>query len=259
MKSNQAYIIDMDGTLYRGNSVVPHAVEFIDKLKTNKCKFLLLTNCPRLSTVSLSKKLKGMGIDIHSKNILTSGQAAVFYMKENGMKSAYTVGSTALKKLVTASGIKITEDNPDCVLVGYDNKINYNHISKASRLILSGSRFISTNSDNNIPYSDTFIPHTGAICAAIETATGIKAQYVGKPEKYMLEIAMTLMDCKNEDVCIIGDRLDTDILFGRNHGISTYLVMTGFTNESILKNSDIQPTAVFSNLQELMNCNKAFA
>lgn len=75
---------------------------------------------------------------------------------------------------------------------------------------------------------------------------------MGKPEKYILEVAQAVINCSKAEFCIIGDRLDTDIATGCNLGIDSYLVMTGVTTYDLLEKSEVKPARVFSNLYELM-------
>lgn len=247
------YLIDMDGTLYHGASPIPYAKEFIEYLNRNNRKYLLLTNCPGNSVQALVEKLKSMGIYVNEQNILTSGQAAASFLSL--MKpdmSIYLVGSDALKDELLRAGLRIDNENPDCVLVGYDRQFDYEKMFQAVHHILSGSKFICTNGDYTIPEGNKLVPHTGAIAASIEAAAGIKPLIIGKPEKYIIDFALKKLECTKDECCIIGDRLDTDIASGVKHEIPSYLVLTGVTDKALLAKSEVQPTRVFNNLNEIM-------
>jgi 4-nitrophenyl phosphatase len=247
------YIIDMDGTLYHGNSPIEHAKEFIQYLQQNNRKFILATNCPGNSPAGLVAKLSSMGIEVNESNILTSGQVTAAYIAENKIASkVYLIGSQALEEELIKKGIQVVQNEPDCVVVGFDRDFTYEKMKKAVGFILGGASFIATNCDYTIPEGELIVPHTGALSAGIEIATGVKPLILGKPEKYILEEVQHRLICCKEECCIIGDRLDTDIATGIRFGVNSYLVMTGVTGYDLLKESEIQPTRVFKDLKELM-------
>ena len=130
-------------------------------------------------------------------------------------------------------------------------------MTKAVQLISNGAKFICTNGDLTIPHGESFVPHTGAITSSIEAATGVKPTIIGKPEGTMLNIALEILNCEREDCCIIGDRLDTDIIMGVNFCMPSYLVLTGVTDRKLLSKSIIKPTMIFENLCDVLNYDKS--
>lgn len=250
---NLIYLIDMDGTIYRGSLPIPHVKEFIRYLQDNNRKFLMVTNCPGSSKKKRVDKLSAMGIEVTEDKIISFGDATVDYLINNTKFSRfYLIGSKALEELFIQRGLEIVHENPDCVVVGYDVNFTYDKLKKAVNFILNGAGFISTNIDNTIPEGSQLIPHTGAITASIEAATGAKPVIIGKPERYLLDTAIDRLHCSKEQCCVIGDRLDTDIYFGVKQNILSFLVLTGVTKKEMLEDSIIQPTKVFDDLSQLM-------
>ena len=250
------YLIDLDGTIYRGTKAVEHAKEFIAYLKENGRKFLFATNCPLNSLEKLADKLKGMDIQCEPSDFINCSMATADYLNEYYKgKKVYAIASPALRQLLTDYGVTLTEDKADVVVVGYDTEVTYEKLKKACVGILAGAEFIATNLDNTIPFLDTFIPHTGANVAFIECATGQKATVIGKPERYMIDTACKIMNCEKDSLCIIGDRLDTDISFGAQNGIDSYLVLTGTVKEYTPGTNPV-PTKVFNNLAEIIEFEK---
>lgn len=193
-----------------------------------------------------------MDIEIKEENVLTSGQVTAAYLQNLHLNRVFLLGGEALKDELEQRGIEITDEKPDCVVVGYDRGFTYNKMEQAVKMILDGARFIATNSDTTIPSGNSLVPHTGALYVGIEAATGVKPLVMGKPERYMLDEAVNILGCSKDDCCVIGDRLDTDIAFGERHGIRTYLLMTGVTRTEDLKGSLYKPTEVFNNLNEVI-------
>lgn len=253
MVKKPVYIIDMDGTLYHGTSPIEHAKEFVRYLQKNHRKFLFVTNCSGSSPIELVAKLAGMDIKITEENILTSGQVTASFVANNTIASrVYVIGSRALKEELVQHGVQVVRTKPDCVIVGFDKSFHFNKMKAAVNFILDGAKFIVTNDDSTIPDGHSFLPHTGAIAAGIERATGIKPLVIGKPETYILSVVQQKLHCSLEECAIIGDRLDTDIALGTRLGIPSYLVMTGVTSYDMVKQSSIQPTKIFDHLKELL-------
>ncbi len=251
--SRLKYIIDLDGTIYRGMDPIPYAGELLQYLEENKRDYLLATNCPRNTPDSLVKKLSGMGIKVGHERIMTSGQVAASYIAENFPGAVvYLIGTYHLRDELSSLGIKIGCRNSDVVLVGYDTDFNYEKMKTAVKLINKGAKFICTNGDVTIPEGSEVVPHTGAIAAGITAATGIMPVNLGKPESYFLDEAVRRLNCSKEECCILGDRLDTDILAGVRYGIKSFLVLTGVTDRKQLEESRIKPDLVFENLKELI-------
>lgn len=247
------YLLDMDGTIYRGSQPIPHAREFIQYLMERNRRFLMLTNCPGNSPEYLVDKLERMGIHVSRQHILTSGQATASYIARiHPAARVYLIGSEALKMELIQKGLHIVDKDPDMVVVGYDRNFTYTKMEKACWWILKGCSFICTNMDTAIPEGDRLVPHTGAIVSSIQTVTDVEPLVVGKPSPIILEEAFQRLQCTKEECCIIGDRLDTDILTGIRYGIPSYLVLTGVTDPLKLQNSSILPTRTFQDLGELM-------
>ncbi len=252
MNKNVVYVVDMDGTLYRGNVLLDGVKEFMDILTTKN--FILMTNCPLHSPQQLSNKMKRMGIDVESDKIITSAQISVRHLVKNNISSAFIIGSEALKDEATKAGIFMTERSPQCVLVGQDDNLKSEDLYIAVECIKVGAKFYCTNIDLRIPYGDTFRPHTGAIVKEIQKLTQKTAENIGKPERSFLDEVCNIFSCDIGDIKLIGDNLDTDIRMGQRFGVKTYLLMTGITDDSSLTAEGApKPDFVFHDINELIS------
>ena len=244
------FCLDLDGTLYKGSAPIKYAAEFLAYLKRNGIPHIALTNCPERSQQEVSDRLAGMGICLDKENVLTAGMTAARVIKQSGARSVHVLGSAALKSECQKQGLTL-KNQADAVLIGHCVNITYNDIKNACKAVLKGAKLYSTNSDNTIPEGDTFIPHTGAIAAAVEYATGQRSIYVGKPNAHMLRDAVSMMGCPKECLYMVGDRLDTDVSFGLNCGIGSCLVLTGTTTLKDVENSTVKPDHIFDDLLHL--------
>lgn len=220
----KTYLIDLDGTMYRGDLPIPGAGALIRALQAHHIPYLFTSNCSRLSPQAIADKLNRLGIPAKSQQIITSGSCAGAWLQQQGFRSARVIGSEYLRHSIAAAGICTDLLHAQCVVVGYDNHLSYQELCEACRLIQCGSRFVCTNEDLVIPYGDTIIPHTGALAAYLKAATGSSPQYLGKPERPMLTYIQQLHHLKPDELCIIGDNPDTDLLWGTRFGLETLLL-----------------------------------
>ncbi|MGB2691115.1 MAG: HAD-IIA family hydrolase [Thermodesulfobacteriota bacterium] len=254
------FLIDLDGVVYIGDSAVPGSAETIQYLLNNDKFVIFLTNNPRHDISQYSQKLNEIGIEETSLNIITSATALASHIKStfSGLKdkTAYVIGSTALKKEIELTGLNLISGDEakkaDFVIFGGHPEFHYEEIKIATLAIANGAHFFATNRDMVYPTAEGHIPATGAMLASIEVASGKKAISAGKPENLMFEISHTYHDHEKDRIAIIGDHLDTDILGGQNAGISTILIISDPNIEDELKSSDIKPDYIIYNLRDLL-------
>ena len=95
------------------------------------------------------------------------------------------------------------------------------------------------------------LPDCGSICALLTAASGVKPTYIGKPNRNMVDVISAQTGVPNEQICCVGDRLYTDIAVAVNAGAQSVLVMSGETDEAMLRASDVQPKYVLHDVAEL--------
>ncbi|TFG95119.1 MAG: TIGR01457 family HAD-type hydrolase, partial [Calditrichales bacterium] len=118
-KSPKNYLIDMDGVLVKGNTMIPGAIDFIARLRTAGSKFLVLTNNSRLTPRDLSYKLHTIGLDLETESVFTSAMATAYFLQSqrpNG--KAFIIGESGLTTPLHDLGYIITEHDPDYVVLG---------------------------------------------------------------------------------------------------------------------------------------------
>ncbi|MDP6460009.1 MAG: HAD hydrolase-like protein, partial [Candidatus Hydrothermarchaeota archaeon] len=145
-------------------------------------------------------------------------------------------------------GIEVCHRNCNLVLVGLDRGFNYDKLALALRYIEKGASFLATNNDNTLVSERGLLPGAGAIVSALKTASRKEPIVIGKPSDIMADFILTKAGVKPEEVLLIGDRLDTDVTMGKNFGMKTALVLTGYTKQEDLEKSKIKPNYVFEGL-----------
>jgi 4-nitrophenyl phosphatase len=253
-RSYKAYLIDLDGTVYRGGVVIEEAPEFIQWLKRQGIPYLFLTNNSSLTPSQIAEKLTDMGITCTPEEVYTTGLAAAEYIEQGARsKNVYVIGEQGLQEALMAKGCHITAENPDYVVVGIDRTITYEKLAIASLAIQKGAKFLSTNSDRAVPTERGLVPGNGAITAAISVASDEEPQFIGKPQALFVELAMKQLKVTPEEVLLVGDNLHTDILAGVNARVDTLLVYTGITQPGDAEREGIAPTYAVHHLKEWMS------
>ncbi len=253
------FLIDLDGVVYIGDSAVPGSVETIKYLLSNNKTVIFLTNNPRHNISQYSSKLNEIGITGASLNIITSSTALAHHIKSTFSdlknKKAYVIGSTSLKNEIKLTGLKLVSGEEakkaDFLIFGGHPEFHYEEMKIATLALANGAHFFATNRDMVYPTIEGHIPATGAMLASIEVASGQKAVSAGKPENMMFEIAFNYHEHDKDKIVIIGDHLDTDILGGKNAGISTILFLSDPNIKDELKRSEINPDYAIKSLKDL--------
>ncbi len=255
LQNIHALIIDIDGTLWRGNTPMPGLALFFDFLGQRDISFVIVTNNSVETPVQYQQKLAGFGVTIQLDNILTCSLATADYLRRQKKGATiYVIGESGLRQVMRQAGFTIIDDADrpvDAVVVGGDTTLTYDKLKHAVLLIQRGACFIGTNPDLLVPTEEGLVPEAGTTLAAIQAATGIAPTVIGKPERVLFEMAVKKMDSHPHHTAMLGDRLDTDILGGQRVGLKTILVTTGVDNAQTIPQKGIWPDAVFSGLDEL--------
>ncbi len=255
----RAFLVDMDGVVYLDRVPVDGAAEFVSAVRRERKRILFLTNNSRYTRREYREKLEGMGIPASEEEILTSAAATADFLRENYElegSTAYLIGGRGLEEEIAATGLILLRGEEareaGFVIVGWDTELTYDKLRLACLALHRGAVFIGTNPDATFPSPEGLWPGAGAIIAALEKAAGREALVVGKPNLYMMQVALNRVGEVADRTLMIGDRLDTDVLGGWRAGMDTCLVLTGVTRREDLEGKEPQPDLVVENLRELL-------
>jgi NagD protein len=244
-ESPKSYLIDMDGVLVSGRTIIPGADRFIEQLKARGLEYLVLTNNSMHTPRDLAHRLQAVGLDIPAGRIFTAAMATAHFLQSQKPNStAFAIGESGLTEAIHSVGYIITDHDPDYVVLGETYSYNLALITKAIRLVADGARFIATNPDPTGPSEGGLVPACGAMAALIETASGVSPFFVGKPNPWMMRSALNYLDVHSENTVMIGDRMDTDIVAGVESGMETILVLSGVTRHEDVARYPYQPTRI---------------
>jgi glycerol-1-phosphatase len=262
------FLIDLDGVVWIGREPVPGSPETLRALLEAGKRIVFVTNNPGRHPAAYAERLRELGVEVDAAQIVTAGMVAARLAGEAAGEggNAFVIGAPALKEMVAASGARLLEGEAaweaDVVVVSGHRGFDYGELLAAKRALDRGAALVATSHDPTMPYPGGELPGTGAILAAVETATGRRAEIAGKPERHLFEMATQALDCSfsgksnkeeqmNGRVAMVGDRVSSDIAGGRAAGLETILVLSGTTSREEAEAADPAPDHVLESLRGL--------
>lgn len=244
----RAVILDLDGTVYLGQTPVPGAVDFLAWLEERGIKRMFVTNRANRPPRDICRHLNDCGIACREIDIITTIEATVRRLKSG---SAYVIGEEGLLEGFRKSAVKLDDVSPDYVVVSYDRGFNYQKMEKACMLIQKGAKFIATNTDKGLKVEDHVAPGTGSIVASIVAGTGVQPLIIGKPEPTILEMALEQLGTRRKDTIVVGDNVETDIPAGHRAGMRTALLLTGISRRTSVGPDSSPPSWILNGYTDL--------
>ncbi|MDP9343378.1 MAG: HAD-IIA family hydrolase [Actinomycetota bacterium] len=252
------FVFDLDGTIWRGTTLLPHAAEVLAEIRRRGAPVAFLTNNGSRSGREVAETLRRMGIEAEPRHIVTSGRAARRLLEDRGLggRSCFVVGGDGLREELEPLGMEfLSEDegeHAEVVVVTRDEEFTYGRLRAASRAIARGAFFAATNPDPTFPVEDGFWPGGGAIVAAVQAASGgAEPVFAGKPERPMLEEAQAAVGGSDGSTLMVGDRPASDLESARRMGWAGALVLTGVTGDP--GRIDPPPDLLLRDLSDLLS------
>lgn len=250
---NLGIIFDLDGTVYRGEQLIPGARETIERMRAQQHPLVFVTNA--IETVAEHvDKLARLGVRVTPAEIITAAVAFIDYLRK-AMPGAcvFALADPVLIEQL-APHVRFSE-NPDeieIVIASTDRSFDYRKLTIAFHALKRGARFWATNADATWPQNGTEIPDVGAIIGALEGCTHRKVELVtGKPSRLVAELALARLKRRANECVIVGDSLASDITLGKNAGMKTCLVLTGVTHRAHLNDANVQPDVVINSIADV--------
>ena len=273
-----AIIFDCDGVLWHGNSVIPGACDIVSRLKELHKRVFFFTNNSSKSRTEYVKKFQRLGFEgVELDDIYSSSSAVAMYLSQLKLaergKTVHVIGSSGLYDELDAVGIPFIQSsshdsrstdsmidvsvdpNVEAVVVGFDPNLNYHKIQYAQLCLncLPNCKLIVTNLDATAYYTPTQLwAENGAMVGAITGCTGMQPIVVGKPSGFIVDHIVRRYNLDRSRMCIVGDRLDTDILLGRQNGMTSVLTLSGVTSMEDVSKSNIRPDVIIESIKNLL-------
>lgn len=253
--SFDGFLVDLDGVVWIGREPVPGSPQALRALLDSGKRVVFVTNNPGRHPAAYAERLREVGVEVGAEQVVTAGMVAARLAGEAADGgSAFVIGATALKEMVAAAGARVLEGEEarkaDAVVVSGHRGFDYDELLTAKRALDGGAALVATSRDPTMPFPGGEVPGTGAVLAAVETASGRRAEIAGKPERHLFEMAVEAIG--GGRLAMIGDRVSSDVAGGRGAGLETILVLSGATSEEQAAAADPAPDHVLASLSGLL-------
>ncbi len=248
-------IVDLDGTVYRGDDLLPGVPDAIERLRAAGLDLLFFSNNPTKSGDAYVDRLHGMGLDVREGEACSAGDVTAAYLREyHAADRIMLVGSPGLREQFEAADLTLTNDPAATdVLVGsWSSAFDYDDMLTALHAVDDDTTFLGSDPDRTVPAEGEEIPGSGAVVGALAATVGRDPDAVlGKPSEAALEFALERLQVDPSACLVVGDRLGTDIALGERAGMTTVLVRTGVTDADEVAASDVTPDHVLDSLADI--------
>lgn len=232
LTSRKHWFIDLDGTVYLEGEALPGVGELLVDLAARGAGWTFLTNNSSRSSEDFRRRLDALGLPLGRHGVYTSGRATGAWLRaERPEARVFLLGTQALAAELRNAGVRVVNEDPDLVVVGYDTSLTYERLARACLHLHTGAGLVATHPDVTCPTPDGPVPDAGSFLALIEAATGRRPERViGKPNVEVLQRAAEEAGVPVADCAVVGDRLETDMTMAREAGATAVLVLTGATS-----------------------------
>jgi glycerol 3-phosphatase-2 len=250
------FLVDLDGVVWIGREPVPGAPEALRALLDLGKGLVFVTNNPGRPPAAYAERLRELGVEVGAEQIITAGMVAARLAGDAADGGgAFVIGAPALKEMVAAQGPRVLKgegaQEANVVVVSGHRGFDYDELLTAKRALDRGAALVATSRDPTMPYPGGEVPGTGAVLAAVETASGRRAEIAGKPERHLFEMAIEAIGSEGK-LAMVGDRISSDVDGGRRAGLETVLVLSGATGREEAAAADPRPDFVLDDLGALL-------
>lgn len=253
---HRGWLLDLDGTVYIGERLVPGADATIAALRAAGRRVAFLSNKPLQSRADYAAKLTRLGVPATPDDVVTSAAVLARHLAAlDPGAPVFVIGEPPLVDELRARGLA---PRPDArvrwVVIAFDRTFDYAKLDTALQAVTRhGARLIATNPDRTCPVEGGEIPDCAGMIAAVEAVTATPVEIVvGKPSPIILEVALRTLGVSAADCVMVGDRLETDIAMGRAQGLATVLVLSGVTSPGDPRIAGAGADAVLPSIRELI-------
>lgn len=253
LETTKAFLFDLDGTLTLGGRPLGRAAQTLRALRAMGKRIVFLTNNSSKTREAYRLGLERTGLWQQGDEIYTSNTAAIAYL--NGLpkrRRVFLLSTRAVRGEYAEAGIELDETHPDLLLLAYDTELTYEKLCRFDAFLRAGTEFFATHPDDVCPAQNGSVPDVGSFLALFERSSGRKPDLiVGKPYPPMRTGLESVLRLPKEEMCMVGDRLYTDIRFANRNGMKSELVLSGETKRSDLAASSDRPDLVLDTADAL--------
>ncbi|MFL5859237.1 MAG: HAD-IIA family hydrolase [Solirubrobacteraceae bacterium] len=252
------YALDLDGTVYLGDALLPGAADTVDGLRRRGARIVFATNNPLETAAQYAAKLSRLGIPAEPSDVVTAVDALARYLHcHHAGRTLLLIAEDVVAQRMAEEGFVVTTaaDQTEVVVVSFDRRFDYPKLHTAYRAVRHhGAAIVATNPDPYCPTPDGGLPDCAAMLAALEACTGARAEaVVGKPSRHMAATLLERLAADPSATAVVGDRLATDVAMGQQIGATGILVLTGATTARDVELSHITADHVLAGIGQLLS------
>jgi len=248
------FVLDLDGTLYRGNQLFPQTLPFLQQLRQLGLGYTFLTNNTSLSKADYVAKLGKLGIAASQSEIYTPADSTITYLRQQlpQVTAIAVLGTPSLCQQFEEASFRVSWDAPQAVIVGFDMTLTYERLCRAAWWISQGLPFIATHPDLVCPTDEpTVLIDCGSITACLSAATGRQPLVLGKPDPAILLAVCSRHSIAPNELAMVGDRIYTDMAMARRAGAMAVLVLSGEATAADAASMTMPPDLIVPHIGEL--------
>ncbi|HEV8471325.1 MAG TPA: HAD-IIA family hydrolase [Methylomirabilota bacterium] len=252
---HRGWLLDLDGTVYLGEALIPGAAETIAALRADGRRVAFLSNKPLQTRAEYAAKLTRLGVGAGEDDVINSSLVLARHLAAlDPGAPLFVIGEPPLIAELRAHGFEVrTDPRVRWVVIAFDRTFDYAKLNTALQAVRGGARLIATNPDRTCPVEGGEIPDCAGMTAAVEAVTGRSVEVVvGKPSPIIMEAALARLGVAASDCAIVGDRIETDMVMGKRCGLATVLVLSGVTRAGDPRVAEIAPDLVLPSIRELI-------
>ncbi|QLD87906.1 HAD-IIA family hydrolase [Natronomonas salina] len=248
-------VLDLDGTVYRGDELLPGAAAAVERLREAGLRTLFFSNNPTKSREEYAERLADLGIDVEPREVLSAGTVTTrFLADEHADDAIFLIGSGGLRRQFEAASLDLVADatTADVLVASWDREFDYGDMLAGYRALEAGATFYGTDPDLLIPAAEGMVPGSGSIINAVGGIVEREPRKIlGKPSAEAQRAALETLGVQPERCLVVGDRLNTDVELGERAGMTTVLVRTGVATDADVAESAVQPDHVIDSLADV--------
>lgn len=252
----RGWLFDLDGTVYLGEALLPGAVETIAALRADGRRVAFLSNKPLSTRADYAEKLTRLGIPTRTDEVVNSSIVLARHLRKLDQGApVFVIGEPPLIGELREHGFEVRDDaEVRWVVIAFDRTFDYAKLNTALQAVRRhDARLIATNPDRTCPVEGGEIPDCAGMIAAVEAVTGKRVEaVVGKPSRIILEVALETLGVGADDCVIVGDRIETDMVMGKQLGLATVLVLSGITRPGDPRIAELAPDLVVPGIRALL-------
>ena len=252
----RGWLFDLDGTVYLGEALIPGAAEAIGALRAAGRRVGFLSNKPLQTRDDYAAKLARLGVPATADDVINSSLVLARYLRAlDPGAPVFVIGEPPMFAEMAAHGFEVRDDERvRWVVIAFDRTFTYAKLNTALQAVKGGARLIATNPDRTCPVEGGEVPDCAGMMAAVEAVTDRKVEIiVGKPSPIILAVALAALGVGAAEAVMVGDRIETDVMMGKQSGLATMLVLSGITRPDDPRIPRLAPDHVIRSVRDILS------